>query len=83
MRANAVIENGVLLDVACDLHGSGELLEDIGFIIGNLLNRDIEDNLVASSLRLIQAQAETWSCLLNTTQKNLETIVGRKVVDDE
>lgn len=83
MRANAVIENGDLLDVACDLFGASELLDDIGVLLHNIIHGQPSMNQVKSLARLIQSQSNQWAALLECQQKNLETIIGHKVVPDE
>lgn len=83
MRANATIENGDLLDVACDLQGGSQLLEDIGVLMHELIHDQPSMNRIRALARLIQSQSERWACLLESTQKDLETIIGHKVLPDE
>lgn len=83
MRTNAVIEKGDLLDVACDLHYASQLLDDIGLLMHELIHDKPSMDKVKTLARLIQSQSQTWAGLLESTQKNLETIVGYKVLQDE
>lgn len=82
-RAQANIENGDLLDVACDLNGAADCLEDIGRTLSLIINGKVESSMIVSLCRLMQSQAESWDNLLGCSQKRLEETIGCKVWSED
>jgi hypothetical protein len=81
-REEVKIEKGDLLDYACDMHGAAETFEDMARLLHAIHRETIKPCQVIAAARLMQCQAETWSNLLGITQEGIESIVGRKVLDD-
>lgn len=82
-REQANIENGDLLDIACDLHGGAECLEDIGRTLHMIIHNELPMSQIISLARLMQSQANSWDNLLGTSQERLEKIIGCKVWSED
>lgn len=83
LRAIANIENGDLLDIACDLHGGSTVLEDIGKILSMIIHNELPMTQVIALSRVMQSQVNTWDNLLGLSQERLEKVIGCKVWSED